>query len=78
MTWYYTITEGGTDMDVYDHTGSRVTTLTNDGTGFQIPDDILDVMLEEFNQAMGQGQQSRALAIARDGAFENVEEGTPP
>lgn len=47
MTWKYDIAEDGSSMEIIDHKGNLVKTLQNDGSGFKIPDDILEVMKQE-------------------------------
>lgn len=51
MTWHYDIAGDNSSMDIYDHTGTLVATLSNDGSGFGIPDDVLDVMVDEAQTA---------------------------
>jgi len=46
MTWTWTLTEAS-ELEVYDHNGNHVTTVvTNDDSGYRIPDDIEECMME--------------------------------
>lgn len=77
MTWYYDISTDRSSMDVYDHTGSLITTIANDGTGFSIPNDVLDVMYDELQTALSNNNNTRAIKISADAACEQINEGTP-
>lgn len=48
MTWEYELTADG-DLSVYDHNGDPVTTRQNDGSGFTIPDEVLEIIGVELN-----------------------------
>lgn len=48
MTWTYKLTDAG-NLSVYDHTGSHVTTVMNDGSGVSVPDDVLSVIGDELD-----------------------------
>lgn len=74
MTWTYSIASDGSSMSVYDHTGTKVGSITNDGTGFDIPGDIHDVMADEIDAAVSAGNITRAVEIARDGSTFQIEE----
>ena len=80
MTWYYDIADGGGSMDVYDHTGSLAKTVENDGGGFSIPHDVLDIMFDAavvaYNDAGGSVDDYALMCLA-DAAFEQIEPGTP-
>ncbi len=79
MTWYYDIAADGSSMDVYDHAGTLIETLTNDGSGFTIPDDILEVMRSDHDaeglSGLGSGRQAKILSHV---ITQDVEEGIPP
>jgi len=51
MTWEYTTTNDG-KMKMYDGNNNLISTIENDGSGFTIPQDILDVMRNEAQKAM--------------------------
>lgn len=59
MTFTYDIATDGSSMDVVDHTGTVVRTLSNDGGGFRLPQDVCDVMREEAEKARSNGNMSR-------------------
>lgn len=77
MTWNYQISDDGTSMDVYDHVGTLVATLQNNGSGFDVPDDILSIMADEIDAAADAGNIDRAVAIARDGSCQQIKRGAP-
>jgi len=74
MTWTYSIPADNSEIVVYDHTGTEAATVPNDGSGITVPDDVLDVMAQEFDAALSNDNRDRALKIARDAAFEQIEE----
>lgn len=80
MTWHYSISDDGSSMTVYDHTGAEVATVQNDGGGFRIPNDVLDVMYSEaidaYNGAGGTVNEYSMLVLA-DAAFEQIDQGAP-
>jgi len=47
MTWTYKITDAG-NLSVYDHSGTHVTVVQNDGSGIRVPDDVQECMMEEL------------------------------
>jgi len=47
MDWEYDVRDQGEFMDIYDHNGDLVETLSNDKSGFEIPTDIYEVMVSE-------------------------------
>jgi hypothetical protein len=51
MTWTYQVSGGGDSMDIFDHTGALIKTVQNDGSGFSLPRDVLDVMRAEAKKA---------------------------
>lgn len=85
MTWYYSIANDGSSMTVYEDdpefTG-KITTLQNDGLGFRLPDDVLEVMTETFMQIVELGDNPtipvRAGWIVVDLTTNNIQEGIPP
>lgn len=80
MTWHYDISNDGSSMDIYGHTGELIATLQNDGEGHAVPHDVLDVMFDAavaaYNDAGGTANQYALMCLA-DAAFEQIEEGTP-
>jgi hypothetical protein len=46
MTWTYKLTDSE-NLTVYDHTGSQITVVQNDGSGIRLPGDVEEVMAEE-------------------------------
>jgi len=84
MTWYYNISDNGSSMDIYEDdpafTG-KVTTLKNDGSGFRIPDDILEIMKEVYLSETTPGDapvhSERAVCINVDMQSGDIQEGTP-
>lgn len=55
MTWRYKLTDAG-NLSIYDHNGDHITTLMNDGSGFEIPGDIEDVMRQEWEASANLGE----------------------
>lgn len=74
MTWYFDISDDGTEMDVYDHNGNLVETVQNDGSGFTIPGDIHAVMR---NSMEGNQPSAYNQSLIADAATNNFEKGTP-
>lgn len=74
MTWYYNITNGGADMDVIDHTGAVVATVSNNGGGFDIPGDVLAVMHDEGAARNWDYNTEYVQQLLKDAAFERIEE----
>jgi len=64
-------------MDIYDHTGTLITTLQNDGSGFQPERDVLQVMESEIRSAGLDILSGRQKTIMLDAMFLNIEAGTP-
>lgn len=78
MTWYYDIAEDGSKMEIYDHTGTVSKTINNDGSGFEIPGDILQAMEDAtVAEYQSNGFSGELLTLMRDAMFENIQEGTP-
>lgn len=48
MTWTYKLTDAG-NLSVYDHNGDHVTTRMNDGSGFNLPDRLLEEIGAELD-----------------------------
>lgn len=59
MTWTYVIDSDASHLTIYDHTGSKVKTIENDGSGFKIPTDVTDTMREEANKARNNNEMER-------------------
>ena len=80
MTWHHSVSSDGSSMDVWDHTGSLITTMQNDGSGFN-KNDVLDVMFDAAvaaYQDAGGTVDDYVLRCLADAAFEQIEEGIPP
>lgn len=79
MTWYYDIADDNSEMDIYDRDGSLDRTLTNNGGGFTIPEDVFQAIEEAaIEEYSANGFSNRLLQLLRDAIFENIQEGTPP
>lgn len=75
MTWTYILASDYSSLEVYDHTGALITTLTNDGSGFSPKQDALQVMENEaIAEYQANGWSPRLLKILRDAIFENIKE----
>jgi len=59
MTWHYQIAEDGSVMEIYDHSGSLIQSIQNDGSGFTIPDDVTTVMRDEAERARSKNNTER-------------------
>jgi hypothetical protein len=59
MTWFYDISEDGSQMEIIDHSGTVVKTVDNDGSGFELPGAVLSVMRTEAAEARSNGDMSR-------------------
>ena len=70
MTWYLDPSTG----DVYDHTGSVVTTLSEP---YQVPDDVLAVIGDELDALVWDLSQTYVQNAMRDALTERIEAGTP-
>lgn len=77
MTWYYDISQDRSSMDVYDHTGSLVETVQNDGGGFKPKPDVLAVMEADVRGSGFDSLTRRQKIIMLEAIFENIEQGTP-
>lgn len=82
MTWYYDIADDNSQMDIYDQTGTLVTTVDNDGSGFRIPGDVLEIMRQEYLTEVTPDSapvhSQRAVGIVADVFTQDIEAGTPP
>lgn len=83
--WYYEISEDGSSMDIYESDAEftgKIKTVQNDGSGFRLPNDVLEVMTETFMQVTELGDNPtipvRAGYIVVDLTTDNIEEGVPP
>lgn len=84
MAWYYDIADDNSEMDIYEadpeFTG-RIETLTNDGSGFDIPGDVKTVMRETWMVEANMGSSPvltvRAGHILMDMAAGDIREGVP-
>jgi len=76
MTWYYDVADDGS-MDVYDHTATLIKTVQNDGNGFQIPNDIYEVMISETVSRGLQNTSEWQTQTIVDIAAGNIQKGAP-
>jgi hypothetical protein len=74
MKWEYSVADDGSSMEIIDHTGSVVTTVQNDGTGFEIPGDVLDAMFDTAMSEYKAGNLKEALTIVAIMAGEQIEQ----
>lgn len=58
MTWTYSITDSA-DMEVYDHGGSLISTVKNDGEGIRLPTDVEEIMMQDAQGARMAGDMIR-------------------
>lgn len=84
MTWYYSVSDNGQYMDVYEQDSEfigHITTIENDGSGFEIPNDINIVMRKTWEEQASLGQSPvmsvRAGNIMMDMICGCIEEGVP-
>ncbi|QIO25424.1 hypothetical protein [Haloarcula sp. JP-L23] len=77
MTWYFSPSNGS--LDIYDHTGALVADgrYYSGGWTGDAPDEVYTVMQNEAVDAYKAGNTERALRILANGAFHDIEEGTP-
>jgi len=73
MTWTYKLTDSS-DLEVYDHNDSLVSTVTNDGSGIRLPGDVQDVMREEAATARANNNTERWRDIHIRLATKDIEE----
>jgi len=73
MTWTYKLTDSS-NLSVYDHTGTHVTVVTNDGSGIRLPDDVVAVMREEAEAARANNNTERWRNIHIRLATNDIEE----
>jgi len=59
MTWNYDIADDGSEMKVIDSKGNLVETIQNDGSGFEIPNDVTSVMREQAEKARANNNMER-------------------
>jgi len=59
MTWNYDIADDGSEMKVIDSKGNLVETIQNDGSGFEIPNDVTSVMREQAEKARSNNNTER-------------------
>jgi len=64
MTWTYKLTDSS-NLSVYDHTGSHITVVQNDGSGIRLPDDVVDVMRDEAETARDNNNTERTPSRSR-------------
>ncbi|AFH21655.1 hypothetical protein OSG_eHP6_00110 [environmental Halophage eHP-6] len=73
MTWEYTTTNDG-KMKIYDGNNNLISTIENDGSGFTIPQDILDVMRNEAQKAMNNDNLDRWREIYTQLSSNDIQE----
>jgi hypothetical protein len=73
MTWTYKLTDSS-NLSVYDHTGSHITVVQNDGSGIRLPDDVVDVMRDEAETARDNNNTERWRDIHIRLATNDIEE----
>jgi len=73
MTWTYKITDSS-NLSVYDHTGTHVAVVQNDGSGIRLPDDVQEVMRSEAEDARADGNTERWRDIHIRLATDDIEE----
>jgi len=73
MTWTYKLTDSS-DLEVYDHNDTLISTVENDGSGVRIPDDVEEVMVKDAQGARMAGDMMRWREIHIRLAAGQVEE----
>lgn len=92
MTWHYRVSDDDSTLEVWDHTqdpalDAPIATKNNNGSGFELPTDVLAVMDAEVtgelpeqadagNAGNSQGLSQRGGFILRDMSMRNIEEYT--
>jgi len=71
--WTVRIDESADMATVSDSGNNRVTTMENDGSGFTVPDDVLDVMFQEAKAQYRMGNTREALELVGMMAGEQVD-----
>ena len=77
MTWHYQISDDGSQMDIWDHTGQLIKTLQNDGSGLTLPNDVTAVMRSEAEAARANNNMDRWRDIHIRLADDDIAEGAP-
>lgn len=72
MRWTCQIANDGSEMTVYDHNNTEVTTVTNNGGGLTVPDDVLDVMFTEAKAQYRMGNVKESLELVGMMAGEQI------
>jgi len=75
-SWNYYVNEDGS-MDVWDHNGQLVTSLTYPDGPRVLPGDVLDVMFQEAKASYVNGDTQRAIVVTGIMAGEQITEGKP-
>jgi len=76
MTWHYKLSDDRQILRVYDHTGTKIATRQNDGSGFSPKKAVLAEMeAEVMAGGLSGGLSDRQIAVLRDAVFENIKEG---
>lgn len=73
MTWTYKVTDAG-NLSVYDHNDDHVTTVMNDGSGFDLPGDVLRVMGDELDARGWDYSLAYVQQATKDALIEDLEE----
>jgi hypothetical protein len=55
MTLKYEISDDMQELKVFDHNGNLIKTVQNDGKGFNIPQDIKDIVFDEAEKVQSNG-----------------------
>lgn len=84
MTWYYNFVDGNSEVEIYDHTGANVATITNpdapaitrDAQGVPIKPDVRKEIVTALVDR-GQADVYAILAVAEALTGAGFEEGTP-
>ena len=75
MTWTYNLADDRNTLEIYDHTNTLVARLDNDGSGFQIKEEILQTMEDAaMAEYQANGFSNNLMQILRDAIFENIDQ----
>lgn len=73
MTWKYKLTDNG-NLSVYDHNDDHVTTEMNDGSGFDLPGSVLEVMGGELDSRGWDLSDAWVQEAVKTALIEDIEE----
>ena len=75
MSWTYSLADDRSTLEIYDHTDTLVIAIDNDGSGFQIKQEVLQAMEDAaIAEYQSNGYSPNLLQILRHAIFENIEE----